>query len=210
MSEGLTKTALELKNASKEFVIEASTLAAKLLNMVDESKAVVFAGVEKGVGTTSIAYAVAVQASLNHKILYVDADFRNSGLSADEVIADKGLSDILLKKIEIKECIKKYNDNMDILGSGTVISEAIPNLITNKLTHLLSETKEKYDLIIVDTPNTKEYSDAVIIGAEAKQMILVITGTSRKKYIINAFNKTDSNNINVLGLVVNKKYKKKK
>lgn len=115
--------------------------------------------------------------SMGKRVLLFDADIRKSALvrrySVNQEI--KGLSQYLSGQAKKEEILYETNyENMHIVFAGPAAPNPAELLEQKLLTDLLTEFREKYDYIIVDTPPIGTVIDAAIVAKECDGAVLVI------------------------------------
>jgi capsular exopolysaccharide synthesis family protein len=94
--------------------------------------------------------------------------------------------------------------NLDLLPAGPVPSSSSEWLASAQMESVLAEAKERYDVVIVDTPSVLEATDASIVAALCDGVLLVINqGRTRKETVLQA--KADLSKVKArfLGVVMN-------
>ena len=161
-------------------------------------------------GKTSIVLNLgAVFAQMDKKVLIIDADLRNPSLHVYFGLDNsKGLSSVLtssdmdLNNIPIVAA--KDVNNLYILPSGPIPKNPSELLISINMKKLNKYIKEKFDLIIFDSPPILLVTDAAILSREVDALLLVarsgkttIPSLQRSKTIL------DNIKANIIGIVIN-------
>lgn len=163
-----------------------------------------FSGAGKSVVSTNIAMSLAM---LGKKTLLVECDLRRPELSEVFGVEKKqGLSELLSGVVKSADSVitPASQENLDVVFSGRIPPNPSELLGSEKMAQFISDSKEKYDIIIVDTPPAFEVSDVGVI-------IPIITGTvmvARSNYSdINAIKASEELitgvNGRIVGYVVN-------
>lgn len=160
-----------------------------------------------GEGKTFIGINLgAVIAFTGKKVILLDMDLRKPkihiGFDTDNEI---GISTILIKKNNYKECIKKTTiPFFDYITAGPIPPNPSEMAISEQVDILIQELKEVYDTIIIDTPPIGIVSDAVYSFNRADVAIYVTKSNYSKKNFINNINYlVDEKNIKNLGIILN-------
>ena len=109
-----------------------------------------------------------------YKVMLIDADLYHPTLTKMfDIDAKVGLVDYLNGKVGWEECVCK-NLPMDLLvgKEKKAVSSAV--LLNERMENLLRELKEKYDIIIVDTPPAAYMADANYISKQVDAMLYVV------------------------------------
>ncbi len=146
--------AQELNLGTDEFQVQAiGTLCTRFFREKDKnnSRIILFTGLEKGVGASSIAFSCAkALAKVAPKVLWIDGDIDASDVeSLDDFIPDlPGLRDFLNSSNPWKEyVISTPGDNIDILYAGNATKKLIP---LQRVRELLCDAKKEYDFVCID------------------------------------------------------------
>lgn len=159
-----------------------------------------------GEGSTTTAASLAMSLSSgNKKVILLEGDLRNPSLhNVFEVNNDMGLSDVVLKKINIDKAVKSINNNLDLLTSGNKVINPIEIIDSEDMNLLLEDLKSKYDYVVIDTPPLQAVTDAQILATKADSTILVVRAEEVKKDTVKEsialINKVDRN---IMGIVFN-------
>ena len=105
------------------------------------------------------------------RILIVDADLRRGRLHKYLGIdAGPGLSEMLSNDAQPEDAFihMKGLENLTFLPAGKTPHNPAELLGSAKFRNLLSQLKEKYDYVIIDTPPVIPVTDAGLIGAQTE------------------------------------------
>ncbi|WP_291585393.1 tyrosine-protein kinase family protein [Bacteroides sp.] len=155
-------------------------LRSNMYKMFDNSisqKTLLISSMQREEGKTFIALNLAISmAKTNHKVLFVDADLRNSELSSLLGIKNtEGLYQVLNNNISLEKVIQNslLDENLYILPTGTVKNNPSESLLSANFKALCDKLKEQYDFIIFDSTALTCYSDAMPIIELADGVIFV-------------------------------------
>ena len=161
-----------------------------------------------GEGKSSTTFNLAtVFAQTGAKVLVVDGDFRKPKIHRLAKMPNvNGLSDILINQSDYKESIvKSWNENMDLLFSGTIPPNPSELLNSKRMEKLIATLKEDYDYVFFDTPPVAIVTDAAILSTKIDGMILVsAVGEVEFSVAMRAVELLRNVNANILGSVLNK------
>ncbi|WP_295098616.1 polysaccharide biosynthesis tyrosine autokinase [uncultured Fibrobacter sp.] len=127
-----------------------------------EHSVILVMGLIPGVGKSFVSQNLAaVYAEGGKKVLLIDADMRRGVIHGNSRM---GLADVLvgnatLDTASVQGCI----DNLFVLRSGKTKVTACGLLRSDAMDKLLKEAREKFDLVIVDTPPLNLVTDAELI-----------------------------------------------
>ena len=148
---------------------------------------------------------------LKRRVLIIDCDMRLGRLkNIFNMPIIKGLSNLLM------DDINNYNDyicetdipNLDILSSGKVPPNPSELLNSDKFKSLLNILKEKYHLIILDTPPALLITDSLIISKYDCKCIIVSKYNSTSLSHLKDTIKLLDNGSNIAGVIINSESEK--
>jgi protein-tyrosine kinase len=161
-----------------------------------------------GEGKTTVSLNLGVSiATAGMKVLVVDADLRKPMLLKYMGNSNfKGLSNYISGHAELDEII----NNTDIAGLYYIACGVKPpnptELISSgRFSEFLEEVKERFDIVIIDTPPLGNVIDCAIIAAQTDGTILVIQHKAvdyRSAQMVK--NQLEKANAHILGVVLNK------
>jgi len=139
------------------------------------SVAVVSAGAGEGKSTTVFNLAC-VFAQSGQRVLIVDSDLRRPTLHKMLHVTNSiGLTNYLLKQNTLEEVIQTTKvPSMDFLASGKLPSSSLGILSSAQMKNLISELKQRYDYVFLDSPPIMGVSDASILASEVDMTLQVI------------------------------------
>jgi capsular exopolysaccharide synthesis family protein len=125
--------------------------------------------------STVAANLAATTAQLGKRALLVDADMRRPSQQLIWNIANtQGLSDLIAGKASEESATQKsVMPNLDLLLAGTIPSNPLSLLDSNRMTALIKTWSEDYDFVIIDTPPLLAVADAMVLGNLANGILLV-------------------------------------
>lgn len=160
---------------------------------------------EPAEGKSTVSGNLALSFAQNdRKVILLDCDLRKPSVHKNFRISNlKGLSEVLLGKVDINEAIQKRNDNLDVLTSGKIPPNPSEMLASQAMTNLIEELKEKYEIIIVDTAPLKAVTDAQILATKVDGTILVTRAErTKREAVIEAKNLLEKVGANIIGTVL--------
>ncbi len=179
------------------------------------------AGLGEGKSTTIVNLAVTM-AQEGQRVLLVDADLRKPmihkrlGLAREPGLAEallgvrqwkdsvQTVTDLMLGKLGVDQVINTPGlDNLHVLTSGSSPAESGKVLNLSKVSDLIPEMNELYDMVLFDTPPILPVTDAVTLSSRVDGTILVYqvgrigrSALSRAKFLL------DHAQATVLGVVL--------
>ncbi|OME80791.1 capsular biosynthesis protein [Paenibacillus sp. FSL A5-0031] len=181
--------------------IEFSTINQKLqIIMVTSSKP------SEGKSTTCANMAVAF-AQANKKVLLIDADLRKP--SQHHIFGKSnrsGLTTALLNQLKLEDIIQFTNtENLSIIQAGPTPPNPSELLSSEQMAELLKTARERYDVVIIDTPPIMSVTDAQIVATQSDGVVLVIdSGKVKKDVALKAKASLEHVKANLIGVVLNK------
>ena len=143
-------------------------------------KIIVITSSNSSEGKSTVAGNLAFSLSQNgSRTLLIDCDLRKPSVHKKFLIPnDKGLTDVLFDKQDLKEVIKKIENNLYVLPCGTIPPNPAEILGSKTMEEFLDELSINYDYIILDcqqslgmiTVNALTSADKVIIPVQAQYL----------------------------------------
>ena len=173
----------------------------------NEMKTLLFtsASKEEGKSTTSANMAV-VFAESGKKVLLVDADMRKPTLHHTFHLNNHiGLSNLLIGKGGLEQSVRDSGiPGLELLTSGQIPHNPAELLDSPMLDRLVAEMKERYDLIIFDSPPILSVTDSKILANKCDGTVLVVnTGKTEKQSAIKARDSLATSKAYIVGVVMN-------
>jgi len=131
--------------------------------------------VGEGKSTTAINLAIAIAES-DRSVLLIDADLRKPAIGDGfDLKSDVGLTDVLVGRIGIDEAVQPTGrDRLMVLPSGSVPPNPSELLGSTTMDALLNKLRDRYDMIVVDTPPLLHVTDASVVAAQSDGVVLVV------------------------------------
>ena len=111
------------------------------------------------------------------RVLLIDADMRRPSLHKKlGVPNDLGLSDILVGRASLADCVKRTDrPGVDVLTSGTHSPNPIKLLQSGRFDALLKEARDRYVTVIVDAPALVPVFDAAIVATKTDGTVMILS-----------------------------------
>lgn len=124
--------------------------------------ALLIMGLNPGVGKSFVSLNLAATiAASGKRVLLIDADMRRGVIHSGSKF---GLADVLLGLATLDTAVaQKHMENLFVMNAGKTKLAACELLRSDAMDKLLKEAREKYDLVIVDTPPLNLVTDAELI-----------------------------------------------
>ncbi len=174
---------------------------------LEKGRCVLITSAVGGEGKTTLAAQLAQRCgSAGMSTVLIDSDFRRAKLcTLLDVPEGLGLSDVLRDKATVDEVVIPIQGGVfDLLSAGTPIQDTGRLLHNPKFGQLISQLRQHYDLIIIDSPPVLPVPDALILGRWADGAVIAARfDISRFPQVERARRQLDNAGIAVLGTVIN-------
>ncbi len=168
-------------------------------------------------GKTEISMNTAMAfATAGKRVLLMDCDLRKSVLVArckvpEAAQSSLGLTGYLVGKTDAEEAIVHTRiEGFDMIFAGSFPPNPVDLLSGERFAQILKYAREKYDIVILDTPPVGAVIDPVIISHKCDGTVLVISSdTIKKKFAFQIKNRLQAADCKILGAVINNVQQKK-
>jgi polysaccharide biosynthesis transport protein len=159
-------------------------------------------------GKSTVAYNTGIAfAHAGKRVLLLDADMRHARLhELFGVPKSPGLNDVLSNGQPAESLIRQHGSvrNLSLLPAGTRSTMPSELLGSGRFEDLLQSLKEKYDLIIIDSPPMLLVADAISLSQRTDATICVIrSGITTKTAVERVTELLQRNGSFAVGLVLN-------
>jgi tyrosine-protein kinase Etk/Wzc len=130
-----------------------------------------------GAGKTFVAVNLAVLfAEAGQRVLLIDADMRRGKVASwFDQAADPGLADVLSGRVSLGGSVQPtVVAGLSILTAGTVPTNPSELLMSPTMGNVLRICKQRFDLVIIDTPPVLSVSDPMLVCSLAGSTVLVM------------------------------------
>ncbi len=138
-----------------------------------------------GEGKTFISVNLAMTFAISgKKTVVLEMDMRKPKLSKTlENYNPLGISNYLIGMVSIDEVLTQssINENLYIISSGAIPPNPAELLMTNKLGELISHLRERFDIVIIDTPPIGLVTDSLIISEHVDASLYIIRQSKTPK-----------------------------
>lgn len=129
----------------------------------------------EGKTLTSTNLALTLSQSYKRQVLLVDGDLRRPDLHRlFEVPNISGLNDGLRAEVERKVPLIHISEHLTLLTAGRPDADPMSVLASERMRRVLTEAREKFEWVIVDTPPLGLLSDAHLLTSMIDVAVLVI------------------------------------
>ena len=147
----------------------------KVQNGIGPSVTMLSGGPGEGKSTTNYNLAI-VCAQAGQSVILVDCDLRRPTLhDLLDVSNDRGVSNYLRGEGDVIDYIQQTAlPKLHVLTAGETPIADIGNFSGEKIRNMLDELKQRYDVVLIDSPPVLGISDGSIIAREVDYVILVV------------------------------------
>jgi tyrosine-protein kinase Etk/Wzc len=152
--------------------IRALRTALEFSVFAEGKKVLMVSGLVQGVGKSFVSTNLAASfAMAGKRVLLVDMDLRRGHLFKHN---QEGLCEMLEKEDYSDKFVVNVMDNFYVLGSGARVVNPGGLLNSSRFSVFLDAFKDKYDLIVLDTPPVFQCSDALLVEKHADYLLCVL------------------------------------
>jgi polysaccharide biosynthesis transport protein len=144
-------------------------------NPEDNAITVVSGGAGEGKSTTLVNLAY-ICAQGGYTTLMIDADLRRPRLHTFfDINNSVGLTNYLTTELTLEDVILQSPvDNLYFMPSGILPSDAAGILNSRRMSELIQDVKQRFDLVLVDSPPILGVSDASVLASEVDLTMIVV------------------------------------
>ncbi len=164
----------------------------RFLNPKKEIKTILVTSTIEKEGKTTIAVNLSgVFALTNKKVIIIDLDLRKPNIhNFFNIKNEKGVTDYILGQISLDQAIRKTDSkNLDIIPAGIIPPNPSELLLSDKVKELISELREKYDYVVIDSPPIGRVADSLLLMNDSDASIVVLRANYSKKLFVSFIDK---------------------
>jgi capsular exopolysaccharide synthesis family protein len=183
-------------------------LAAALHQMqsIGDLKVILVASALAGEGKTLTAsnLALTFSESYERNVLLIDADLRRPSLARTfNIPPEPGLNDALARDFKGTLALRRVSDRLSVLPAGRPTPNPIAGLTSPQMQQIITEARDEFDWVIVDTPPIALMADAKLLSAIADGVVIVVKANATPYHMVKrAIEAIGANH--VLGAVLNR------
>lgn len=172
----------------------------KLIKTIVVTSSLIGEGKSTVVG--NLAYSLNQDGS---RVLVIDCDLRKPSIHENFLLSnEKGLTDILVGKSDLKSVTKKIEDSLFLITAGTIPPNPAEILGSKEMEDLIKELSINFDYIILDTPPILPVSDTLLLASKADATLIVVKARKTKEKIVKeSYSKLVEARANVIGTILN-------
>lgn len=174
-------------------------------NPEDNSITVVSGGAGEGKSTTLVNLAY-VCAQGGYTTLMIDADLRRPRLHTFfDINNSVGLTNYLTTELMLEDVILQTPvDNLYFMPSGILPADAAGILNSRRMSELIQDVKQRFDLVLVDSPPILGVSDASVLASEVDLTMIVVQHRKLpRNMLLRVKHAVENVGGNVIGVVLN-------
>lgn len=165
-----------------------SVLTAVHFSNIDKpAKVVVVTSSVPGEGKTVFVASLArVLAMSGKRVLLIDGDLRRSSVcSVLGLDADKpDLAMLLAHDATLEETLQKDKSGADVIIAHSKTPNPQEILGSRQMEHLLADLRDRYDMIIIDTPPVIAVTDVALVGKFADTALYIVKWASTPREVV--------------------------
>ena len=116
------------------------------------------------------------------RVLVIDCDLRKPSIHENFLLSnEKGLTDILVGKSDLKSVTKKIEESLFLITAGTIPPNPAEILGSKEMEDLIKELSINFDYIILDTPPILPVSDTLLLASKADATLIVVNARKTKE-----------------------------
>lgn len=158
-------------------------------------------------GKTTVALNVAIiMAQAGSRTLLVDTDLRRPRVhQAFSLERKEGVSSVVMGESELDDAVKStFVPKLDVLCAGPIPPDPTALLHSKRFAQLMGELRERYDVVILDSPPVLPVTDAMIIATHADGVLVVARSEATpREALALARHELETVNATLLGAVLN-------
>jgi len=159
------------------FAEQVRTLRAGLWMGAERPRVIAVTAARAGEGKTTVALALARSAALSGEhVLVMECDLRRPTFALRmKATAPLGLADCLRGRLAAAEAIRTDAvTSMDVMQAGRVGTDLPDRFLSDTMALMLSDLRQKYDLILLDSPPVQAIAEARILAGIADATLLCV------------------------------------
>lgn len=179
----------------------------------DDIKAIMLTSSVPNEGKSTVVINLArSMAESGQKVVCIDCDIRKSvlagrlGAHIENGGIIYGLSHYLSGQKRLNEVVLETNvEGVDIIFAGPTVPNPTEILGNHYFTEMMEKLKERYDVILLDTPPLGVVIDAAVIAPAVDGAVLVVQqGEVSRRFVGNVKKQLESSGVRILGVVLNR------
>ncbi|MCD4533762.1 polysaccharide biosynthesis tyrosine autokinase [Nocardioides sp. cx-169] len=159
----------------------------------------------EGKSTTAVNLAITLSLA-GERVALVECDLRRPliarRLGLDEAV---GTTSVLIGKVSLDDALQTYDGtDLKVLACGQLPPNPSELLQSQAMEVLIKDLRERFDVVILDTPPLLPVTDAALLSAQADGMLAVVRhGKTTRDQLRHALERVEQVDAKCVGVVVN-------
>ena len=162
----------------------------------------------EGATTLALYLGRQVAETFGFPTLVVEANFRYGSMARYCRVPDSpGLRDLLeSNSLALEECIRPIpGSTLSLLPAGGAHANPLSLVASDRFTRLLSESRDRFKVVIVDAPPVIPFSDSIpILKAVDRRALVVRANATRRDLVTETIEKLRDQGITLDGTILNR------
>lgn len=197
--------ALDWRSASAERYRTVRT-ALKFATVDRELRHFVVTSSASGEGKTTVAANLAISwAQAGSSVCLVETDLRRPGIASFLGIdGSLGVSDVVVGDSLLDDVLVRWNHGMlTVLPAGSLPPDPAALLGSAAMAGLVTTLRERFDIVICDSPPLLSVTDGIVLGNQADGVVLVVQAhRTRPEHLTTSIETLRSARVDLLGTVL--------
>ncbi len=180
------------KSAISESIRSIRTNLEFLGNTKQKHRLITVTSTISGEGKTFVAVNMGgIMAQTGQRVAILDMDMRKPKVHlAFDLENTKGMSTLLIDKHTIDDCVHKTTiDTLDVISAGPTPPNPSELILSPRFDEILTELRQRYDVVIIDTPPVGLVTDGMLIMRKADIPIYIVRADYSRKVFLKNVNK---------------------
>ena len=200
-------------NVQEDYLEALRLIRTRVLRRLEENKhkVIMVTSSVPGEGKTTIAANLAISMSgKDKKVILIDCDLRNPSLQEIFKIPEDqpGIVEVLNREVRLSQAIVNYADyGMDLMvlfGSQKRTTASTELLSGETMGMLIEGLKQRFDVIILDTPPSAMLVDAMLVSKYVDEALYVIMcDYAKKSVVVNGIQELSAAGVEIGGFILN-------
>jgi capsular exopolysaccharide synthesis family protein len=176
----------------------------RFLLRAKDGRVVTVVSLNAKVGKSSTIEGLAGVVGLDRRVLVVDGDVRTGTLSKRLGHGEHaGLAEVLAERATLGEAIVPIDDAVSLLPARPAYADGPELFSWSRTLTLMSSLRERFDLVLIDSPPLAGLADALILASQSDAVLLVVrAGLTKPADVASAVGSLQHNKTPIAGLVV--------
>lgn len=155
--------------------------------------------------STTCANLGVVMAQANKNTLIVDCDLRKPVLHRTFGLRNlRGMVDVIVGERSLESAWQELLPNLKVMTVGTLPPTPAELLSSRRFAEFLSQARQKFDYVLLDSPPTQLVSDPMVIATQGDGVLLVVDAQSTRKVSVRqSVRSLEAVGVKILGTVMN-------